>query len=85
MIAPIRSGTTYRNSRPSSGTTSARHEQLPELDADVEGEERCEHVGAGELQFLAQREREAEAVNEPESKRHDPAPAHACRVHVTRR
>ena len=51
-----------------------QHEQLPELDADVERQQRRQQVRAGELQRLAQREREPEAVNQPEAEGDRPAP-----------
>ena len=66
--------TTKRNRRLSSGTRIDQHEQLTELDADVERQQRREQMRAGELQRLAQREREAEAVNQPEAERDRPAP-----------
>ena len=50
-----------------------QHEQLAELDADVEREQRRQEVRAGELQRLPQREREAEAVHQAEGERDDPA------------
>src|SRR5262249_35557347 len=50
--------------------------QLADLEPDIESEERGEEMITRELQRLAQRERKAEAVNEPERKRDDPAPRH---------
>ena len=47
--------------------------QLAELDADVESEERRQQMRSGELQRLAKGEREAEAVNEAEPERDEPA------------
>src|SRR5262245_4804384 len=47
------------------GHEGCEHEQLTELDAYVESEQRREHVVARELQSVAQAEREAEAVNQP--------------------
>ena len=73
MIVPSRSATTKRKSRSSAGTSSGEHEQLAELDADVEREQRRQQVRAGELQRLPQREREAEAVHEAEPERDQPA------------
>ena len=46
-----------------------QHEELPELDADVERQQRRQQVGPGELQRLPQGEREAEAVNQTEPER----------------
>ena len=48
-------------------------EQLPELHAHVERGECREQVTPGELQPFAEREREAEAVNEAEPEGHHPA------------
>ena len=73
MIVPMRSATTYRNSRSSAGMSSDQHEQLTQLDADVERQQRRQQVRAGELQRLPQREREPEAVHEPEGERDQPA------------
>ena len=51
-------------------------EELPELDPDVESQERRHEVRAGELQGLPQGEREAEAVHQAEAERHQPAAPH---------
>ena len=51
------------------GDRHEQHEQLPDLDADVERQQRRQQVCAGELQPLAQQEREAEAVDQPERRR----------------
>src|SRR5262245_8541909 len=51
------------------GDEQRERQQLPELDADVEREQRHEQVRPGELQRLPQGERESESMNqtEPES------------------
>ena len=49
------------------GNQQQENEELPELDADVEGEQRGHEVGAGELERFAEGEREAEAVDEAET------------------
>ena len=49
------------------------HDELSQFHADVEREQGCEQVPARELQRLAERERKAEAVHEPESEREQPA------------
>ena len=49
------------------------HQELAELDAEVEGEERGQNVRAGELQRLAERERETESVHQAEGEGNHPA------------
>ena len=68
-IVPIRSATTKRNSRLSSRDRTTSTSNWPELDADVERQQRRQQVRAGELQRLAQREREAEAVHQSRTRR----------------
>ena len=68
------SGNHIPEQQPQPGEHEREREQLTELHADVEGQQGREHVCTGELQGLAQREREPEAVHEPESERQDPAP-----------
>jgi len=50
-----------------------QHQQLAELDADVEREQRGEQVRAGELHRVLQAEREAEPVHEAEQERDQPS------------
>ena len=57
------------------GHQQGEHDELAELHANVEREQRRQHVGAGELKGLAKREREAEAVDQAERERDDPAAA----------
>src|SRR5438552_15467477 len=54
------------------------HEELPKLDADIEREQRREQVRPGELQRLAQSEREAEPVNQPEPESDQPSTLEAA-------
>src|ERR1044071_2996784 len=54
------------------GNEQQEHEQLPELDADVEREKRGDEVRARELERLPEREGEAEPVHETERERDDP-------------
>ena len=56
MMTPMRSSITYRNVSASSGSAIDQHQQLPELHADVEREQRRHQVRSGELQRLLQRE-----------------------------
>ena len=51
-----------------------KHGDLADLDAEVEAEQRGDHVVAGELQGFAQGEGKAEAVHEAEHEGDDPAP-----------
>src|SRR2546422_871726 len=54
------------------GDYDDEYEQLTELDANVERQERGQQMRAGELQRRAQREREAEAVHETEGEGNHP-------------
>src|SRR2546428_12405626 len=54
------------------GDYDDEYEQLTELDANVERQERGQQMRAGELQRLPQREREAEAVHETEGEGNHP-------------
>jgi hypothetical protein len=58
---------------------------LADLDADIEGNERQHKMIAGKLQFVAQRKREPEAMNEPENARDEPAPRKIRRDQVFER
>ncbi len=57
------------------------HEQLSDLDADVEGQEGCHEVRARELERLAQGERKPEPVHEAEREREEPSPLDAHHAH----
>src|SRR3989442_13971782 len=48
------------------GDEQQKYEELTKLDADIERQQRSQQVRSGELQRLAEREREAESVNETE-------------------
>ena len=52
MIVPMRSATTKRKSSSSAGIISSEHEQLAELDAEVERQERRQQMRAGKLHGL---------------------------------
>ena len=55
------------------GYEDDEHRELPDLDADVECQQRGDQVLAGELQGFAQGEGEAEAVHDAEGEGDDPA------------
>lgn len=58
-----------------------QHQELPQLHAYVEGEQRGEHVAAPELERLAERERESKSVDQSKAEGDDPAPMHVRRSH----
>ena len=78
MMMPMRSGGRCRNSRSEHRHEQHEHQQLAELDADVERQQRGQQVRSGELQRFAQGERETEAVHQAEREGDDPAPR--CRL-----
>src|SRR5690348_6494644 len=63
----------------------AQHCELADLDADVERQQREDEMLAGELQRVAERVREAEAVHEPEQARDQLAPPDRGRHDVLER
>ena len=73
MIVPMALGDDVAEQQAERRDQQHEHEQLPQLDADVERQQRGQQMRAGELQRLAQREREPEAVHEAEGERHEPA------------
>src|SRR2546427_4404867 len=58
-------------------------QDLPELDADVEGEQRDDAVPTGELQVLPERLREAEPVDEAEEARREPSASIRSEEHTS--
>ena len=67
------------------GNHQHQHQQLADLHADVERQQRRHQVIAGELQALAQQERKAEPVDQPEAERHHPSPLRGSRRRCSRR
>ena len=49
--------------------------ELPQLDPEIEGQQRQQQVGAGKLQLLLEYEGEAEAVDQAEGAGDEPPPA----------
>ena len=73
MIVPSRSGDHVAEQEIERRNQQDQHQQLSQLDADVERQQRRQQVRAGELQRLPQRERKPEPVDQPEPERHQPA------------
>jgi hypothetical protein len=55
----------------------SQHDDLTQLDAEIERKQRGHHVRSGQLQGLAQREREPEAVDQAEAECNRPSAAEA--------
>ena len=51
------------------GNEKREHEELAQLNAHVERQQRCQQVRAGELQRVLEAEREPESVDETEQER----------------
>ena len=79
MIVPIRSATTCLNTSASAGTASASTNSCPSSTPTLNETSDVARWRPGELHRLAQREREAEAVHEPEAERDQPRVARAWR------
>ena len=77
MMMPTRSRHDEPEHQPEERRQQRDHQQLPELDADIEGEERRDDVRAGKLQRLTQRERETEPVHKAEPEGDGPSSRHA--------
>ena len=74
MMMPIRSATACRKSQREGGHEHEQQKHLADLDAEIEGEQRGDEMVAGELERVAQEEREAEAVHDAEGEGDHPAP-----------
>ena len=72
-MAATRGDDRRRNANVDGGRGRHDHRELGNLDPGIEGDQRRQQVRAGELQPLAQREREAEPVHQAEPRRHGPA------------
>ena len=56
MMVPMRSATTYRNSRSSAGYQHDQHGKLAEFDTHIERQQRGQQVRTRKLQRLPERE-----------------------------